>query len=152
LLSEALVREVREETGLEVLQVGRLLYVAQHDSPSGYSWDGSEDGMGAQLLALIFEVTDWRGDLCPADPDGFVQQTSFLPLAEAISKLEAAPSRVMTEPLLALLRGEVGAGAVWVYRSQPDGSDQLVARLGAPHPRRLEADGTHSAGQEEDPS
>jgi ADP-ribose pyrophosphatase YjhB (NUDIX family) len=33
LLSEALVREVREETGLEVLEMGRLLYAAQHDSP-----------------------------------------------------------------------------------------------------------------------
>jgi 8-oxo-dGTP diphosphatase len=129
LLSEALVREVREETGLEVLEMGRLLYAAQHDSPTGYDWVANEQGARAQLFALIFEIAAWRGGLCPADPDGFIQHASFLPLADAINRLEAAPWRVMTEPLLALLRGEVDPGAAWCYRRQPDGSDQLIARL-----------------------
>jgi 8-oxo-dGTP diphosphatase len=130
LLPEALIREVREETGLEVLEQGRLLYVAQHHSPTGYRWSMEKAGMSAQTTAFIFEITGWRGDLCPADPDGFVVEARFLPLAEAMDKLEAAPWRVMAEPILAWLRGEAGPGAGWFYRRQSGGREQLVARLG----------------------
>jgi hypothetical protein len=35
----------------------------------------------------------------------------------------------MREPIVSYLRGEVGPGAVWLYRRQPDGSDKLIARL-----------------------
>jgi 8-oxo-dGTP diphosphatase len=131
LLPEALAREVREETGLEVRAIGRLLYLCQHYNLTAYSWSGETlPASGAISTAFIFEVLDWQGDLCPADPDAFIITCRFLPLAEAINYLEAAPWRVMTEPLLAYLRGEAAPGASWFYRAQPAGSDALIARLG----------------------
>jgi 8-oxo-dGTP diphosphatase len=130
LLHEALIREVREETGLEVSGIGPLLYVAQHVQPTPYHWSGETDaGIGAVVTAFVFEVTAWSGDLCPADPDGFIQGCYFLPPDEAISCLEGLPL-VMGEPILAFLRGEAAPRATWLYRQQPDGSDQLIARLG----------------------
>lgn len=129
LLHEALIREVREETGLEVSGIGRLLYIAQHVQPTPYHWSEEPvSDIGAMVTAFVFEVTAWSGDLCPADPDGFIQGCYFLPPAEAISRLEGLPA-VMGEPILALLRDEAAPGATWLYRQQPDGSDQLIARL-----------------------
>jgi 8-oxo-dGTP diphosphatase len=129
LLPEALIREVREETGLEVFKLGRLLYVTQHHSPQGFDWVAAAiPGESAQATAFIFEIIEWGGDLRPDDPDAFVVDARFLELAGAVASLEAAP-RVMTEPLLAFLRGEVRPGAVWFYRRQPDGSDQLLDLL-----------------------
>lgn len=129
LLHEALIREMREETGLKVSGIGRLLYVTQHIQPTPYHWSGETDSsIGAIGTAFVFEVTAWSGDLCPADPDNFVKQCRFLPLAEAISCLEGLPA-VMGEPILALLRGESAPGTTWLYRQQPDGSDHLIARL-----------------------
>ena len=45
MLTEALAREVREETGLEVLDAGSLLYVVHHDH-------SEESG---QTVAFVFE-------------------------------------------------------------------------------------------------
>lgn len=56
---DALVREVREETGLSVAGPARLAWVSQHESPEG------------QLTAFGFEVTVAPGDPAPADPDGW---------------------------------------------------------------------------------
>ena len=130
LLHEALIREVREETGLEVASIGLLLHVTQHVQPTPFHWSGETDtSIGAIVTAFVFEVTAWSGDLCPADPDGFVKRCRFLPPAEAIRCLEGLPA-VMGEPILAFLRGEAMPGALWFYRQQPDASDQLIARLG----------------------
>ncbi len=130
LLHEALIREVREETGLEVLGIGPLLYVAQHVQPTPYHWSGETDtDIGAIVTVFVFEVTAWSGDLCPADPDNFIKLCRFLPPDEAIRCLEDLPA-VMGEPILAYLRGEATPGAIWLYRQQPDTSDQLIARLG----------------------
>ncbi len=113
-----------------MLKLGRLLFTTQHHSPTGFGWlSTASPNASAQSIAFIFEITQWRGDLRPDDPDAFIIDARFLPLADAIAQLEAAPSRVMTEPLLALLRGEVSPGAVWLYCRQPDGTDQLVDRL-----------------------
>lgn len=130
LFHETLIREVREETGLEVMRLGHLLYVTQHQSASGLLTSGDSDPSATtQSTAMIFAVTEWRGDLHPNDPDAFIIQARFLPLLDAKMALEAAPFRVMAEPLLAYLRGEVQPGAVWCYRRQPDRTDQLLARL-----------------------
>jgi ADP-ribose pyrophosphatase YjhB (NUDIX family) len=130
LFYETLIREVREETGLEVLQLGQLLYVTQHQSTAGFvtSGDSTPSAM-TQSTAMIFAVTEWQGELAPNDPDGFIIQVQFLPLLDATKALEAVPFRVMADPLLAYLGGEVQPGAVWCYRRQPDGTDELLRRL-----------------------
>src|SRR5215472_11876769 len=48
-LIETLVREVYEETGLHVIAVRRLIYLAQTVSSS------------SQSTAFVFEVESWRG-------------------------------------------------------------------------------------------
>jgi ADP-ribose pyrophosphatase YjhB (NUDIX family) len=131
---ETLIREVREETGLEVVKLGRLLYVTEHHL--GGTLGGSSAGdlvdpgaVSIRSTAMIFEVEQWHGTLHPNDPDAFIIEARFLPLIDATAALEAAPFRVMAEPLLAHLRGEIGPGAVWCYRRQPDGTDQLLTLL-----------------------
>ncbi len=120
---------MREETGLEVLKLGQLLYVTQHLSATGFDWTAEIVDTSIQVTAFIFEITEWQGNLRPDDPDSIVLKASFLPIAEAIPALEATPWRVMTEPLIALLRGEVGPGEVWCYRRQPDETDLLIDHL-----------------------
>ncbi len=123
LLTEALAREVREETGLAVRSPGRLVYVAQLDNPDE----------GYQATAFVFEVGAWEGQTRADDPDGLVSTACFLPMADAIDRLERLPWRVYREPAVAYLRGDVASGAMWFYR-RAEGEDRLVTLLagGAP--------------------
>jgi ADP-ribose pyrophosphatase YjhB (NUDIX family) len=106
LLSETLAREIREETGLEILDAGRLVYFVQVVDP--------EDG--SQSQAFVFEVEKWAGQLQANDPDRYVTEARFLTLDEAILKLDQLPWRSMREPLLAYLQGHARPGAAWFYR------------------------------------
>lgn len=110
LLTEALIREVREETGLAILR-------------------GLGPGHGYQSTAFVFEIENWEGTLRSNDPDGFVLETGFFSIGDAISKLETLPLGVMREPIVAYLRGEVEPGTVWLFRRNSDGNDELMARL-----------------------
>src|SRR5438045_9107259 len=76
-LVEALIREVCEETGLEVLRPGGILYVMQVRTPHATQ-------LGA---SFVLDVDDWRGEVSP-QPDEFVSEARFLPLGEAITALE----------------------------------------------------------------
>ncbi len=130
LLDEALTREVREETGLDVTALGPLLYVTQFHNPARrLRGDWSDRPAGYSATAFIFAVAVRAGEIAVADPDAFVSAARFVPLPEAIALLEAHPLRVMREPVVAYLRGEAAAGAVWLYRRLPDGRDALLARL-----------------------
>jgi 8-oxo-dGTP diphosphatase len=116
--TEAMVREVREETGLEVTDPGRLLYVTSYVDPNS----------GARGTTFVFEARGWRGEIQPPDPHDSVREARFVPVHEAIERLAQLPWRMMREPILAHLRGEVGTGALWLYRQQLD-APALVARL-----------------------
>ena len=131
LLHEALIREVREETGLEVLTIGQLAYVNQFHTTSGHL-RGDDAGPPVEYLstAFVFEVAEWRGTLACDDPDAFVTEACFVSREQAITRFAAEPWRVMREPVVAYLRGEVAVGAVWLYRRQPDGHDDLVTWMG----------------------
>ena len=78
-LHQAVVRELREESGLEALEIGRLAWLVQ-------AYDGS-DRPG--LLAFAYEVTDWQGELTVAyeDRGGFVRRAEFVPYAQAPERL-----------------------------------------------------------------
>jgi 8-oxo-dGTP diphosphatase len=106
LLIDALARELREETGLRLLDPGRVLYSVHTAGGAGSS------------VAVVFETAAWQGDVCCADPDGLVSAAEFVSCAVALERLAALPYRNMREPLMAYLRGEVGAGALWVYRRE----------------------------------
>jgi 8-oxo-dGTP diphosphatase len=130
LLSEALAREVREETGLEILDTGQLLYVAQlHNSGEAASLLDEAPWPPKQFTTFAFEVRQWMGDVKPADPDEYILEAEFVSPAEAIRRLDNTPWRIMREPIITHLRGGARPGTVWLYRRGPDGEDELIARL-----------------------
>ncbi len=118
--TDAMVREVKEETGIEVVDCGHLLYVKAGVDPTGER----------SSTTYVFEVQKWRGVLCPAAPDDPVLRACFLPLSEATEKLEQLSWLMMREPILAHLRGELLPGALWLYHYSADGSARLVHVVG----------------------
>lgn len=104
-ITEALVREVREEAGLDVKDAGRLLWITNVVGAPGRA-----------CIAFIFEVAAWDGEPIADDPDGIVSRAAFFPVDDAVQRLEAIEFAGMGEPAAAYLRGDVGPGAVWLYR------------------------------------
>ncbi len=131
LLPEALVREIAEETGIIVQMIGQLAYVAQFDNSNPEAIIGTgTPGSGYIATTFVFEITAWRGKIQTADPDDFILQAQFMPIDEAIRKLEETLSfRVMREPIVTFLRGDAKPGTMWFYRRHTDGQDTLVVRL-----------------------
>lgn len=111
-LDDALRREIGEETGLRVEKLGALVYMSQLIM-------APED---AQYIAYIFNVDQWSGEIQINDPDEVILQAVFLPIPEAIDKLENTPWKSMGEPIAAYLRGLVRDGSIWLY----DGLGQQV--------------------------
>ena len=133
LLHEALARELREETSLELLQLGPLIYVAQTYIARGLlrGYPGAEP-QEYLATAFVFDVAVWKGELPErvADPDRFVSQARFFPAEEATALLDRLPFRPMREPIVAYLRGDAAPGTLWLYRSEAGDADtQLVLRV-----------------------
>jgi 8-oxo-dGTP diphosphatase len=95
LLTEALIREVREETGLGVIRVGPSSYITLID----------DQVERYKSLAFISEIEDWEGNLRSEDPDNLIQDVGFYDLPAAVQKLNVSPIRVMSESAIAYLRG-----------------------------------------------
>ena len=119
LLHEALVREVAEETGLVVRSVGGLVYAMHSDDPTS----------GRHVVAFVFEAEVENGDLLPADPDELILGAHWVTRGAAIELLRPVRLPSMVDPMAAHVAGVVAPGAVWCYRTQPDGTERLVLRL-----------------------
>ncbi len=117
LYGEALVREIREETGLEVVKIGQLAYLMQFDNRvEGY-----------QTIAVVYEVAVWDGNIGGDDPDRLIHAVEFVALDEAIRRLERLPWRHMQEPAVAYLSASGAAPKMWQYRQRSGGEEQLEA-------------------------
>ncbi len=112
-LIEGLIREVREEAGVEITDPGRIAFVT----------------CSPECVSFTFEVGEWRGEPGPADPDGFVLEAGFFPLNEGVARLEELPIRGMREPITTYLRGQAEPGAVFVY---PKGSEEVPGPAAEP--------------------
>jgi ADP-ribose pyrophosphatase YjhB (NUDIX family) len=100
LLADALVREVQEETGLEV-EVGRLAYVVEARS----------QGAKRLFLTCVFEAQIVHGELGRSRDPG-VEEVRLVRIAE-LGELMSA--RSLTEPLLAYLNGGEDPVRYWSY-------------------------------------
>jgi 8-oxo-dGTP diphosphatase len=122
LIIDALVREVREEAGAHVTEIGSLVCVSQIDRPEH----------ALQTVAFYFEVAAWYGTMQSDDPDDEILSVEVVPFAEAIRRLASNGGWPgIQEPMLAYLLGETRPGGAWFYREGPAGQ-RLVAHL----PRR----------------
>ncbi len=112
-IPEALVREVREETGIRVLDAGALAFTIQVDQ--------RRDGWFATVWT--YDVAAWEGDLLVQDPDGFVREAAWVPLSEACARLD----RLSWHPLTArYLRGRLESRPLWFERVHPDGREEWL--------------------------
>lgn len=91
----AIGREVREETGLQVKSVEHLAYVIQVEDAR----------KGERTVAMAFRA-NYDGLLNPRDPDGHIVEARFFTPEEVAVKLEE--HRPLAEPLLDYLQGERG--------------------------------------------
>ena len=73
----ALAREVREETGLEVLQWGAQLYDIAVDFVD----------LETRLTVSVFQATGWTGAVTVDDPDGIVAEALFCAPPECRTRL-----------------------------------------------------------------
>jgi ADP-ribose pyrophosphatase YjhB (NUDIX family) len=117
-LAHGLVREVREETGLIIDRVGKLVSVAHQ----------LDKRKASQAVSFVFETGEWTGIVAPADQEGVVQAAQFFPIAEAIVSTGRNMRRAMFEPVVSYLSGSHSAGTVWLYSEHDDGQ-KLLATL-----------------------
>lgn len=87
---DALVREVKEETGLRIVQIKHL----------AYSVHVEDVRRNDRALSFAFLAT-YDGLLNPCDPDGFIVEARFFPVEEVEKLIPILPIR---EPLANYLR------------------------------------------------
>jgi 8-oxo-dGTP pyrophosphatase MutT (NUDIX family) len=127
LLNEALAREVLEETGLQIDEPTRLAFVVQIDNRRLEQLHRSR-GRGSGYLATVWtlDVDGWSGELRPNDPDGFVFDASFQPVADAVIRMEANPWQSLT---VSYLRGEIETRSLHLQRWHADGRVETVGSI-----------------------
>ncbi len=116
-VSEGLVREVREEAGLQVLEIGSLACI-QHTVDAN---------KGLQVLAFVYELLLWSGELQPDDPDGDILEVAFVPVAEAAERLGRLPLNAVSRCIADYLRGIYPAGMTWMCKQLASGEWQLTS-------------------------
>jgi len=110
---EAVVREVREETGIAVLDPGLVAFTVQVDD--------RREGWFATVWT--FDVAAWEGELGIADPDGLVLEAEWIPLEDACRRLDL----ISWQPLTArYLRGQLEPRPLWFRRVHPDGREEWL--------------------------
>ncbi len=90
---DALVREVWEETGLEVTEISHLAYAVH-----------VEDRRRNDRAVSFAFVAHYQGLLNPRDPDGFIVEARFFPVEEVASTVPIPPLR---DPLVNYLKDRV---------------------------------------------
>ena len=110
-VTDALVREMREETGITVLDPGSLAFIAQVDDRK----------IGYFATVWTWEVARWEGEIAVDDPDGLVLGAAWVPLDEACRRLDL----ISWQPLTArYLRGQLEPRPLWFRRVHPDGREE----------------------------
>lgn len=111
--TEALVREVEEETGIMVLDPGAVVFTAQVDD--------RREGWFATVWT--FDVAAWEGDPLVADPDGFVREAAWAPIGEACRRLSLISWQSLT---VRYLQGSLEPRSLWLRRVHVDGREEWL--------------------------
>ena len=96
----ALVRELAEETGLELVGLPRIAFAVDLTLDAGH------------YLAISF-ACDAAGTVAPSDPDGFVRSAAWFDTDEAIERLRRV-EWYDCAPLERFLSGDAVGGAMYV--------------------------------------
>ena len=128
-LEAALAREIQEETGLLVAGPPVLAFSVEITAEM-------DDLIGA-WRAVTFACRA-EGEVAPADPDGLILAAEWVPIEDAITRLEAV-EWYDSGPLRAFLAGEVPTGSALRYR--------ISGRRGATERSVVEVIGPPDAGR-----
>jgi 8-oxo-dGTP diphosphatase len=79
---EAMVREIKEETGLTITHIDRLAYCVHIE----------DERRGERAIAIVFEA-QWEGLLNPHDPDHLIVEARFYPPEDTFRLLDTPPLR-----------------------------------------------------------
>ena len=107
-LTDALRREVAEETGLTVVGTPKLAFEVHLRTRRG---DDVLEWRAASFACVA------RGRLQPSDPDRFVKRAAWVPIAEALDRLSCV-AWYDCEPLRRLLAGAAAQGAQYELDSE----------------------------------
>ncbi len=130
LVTEGLVREVAEETGLQIVDPGRLAFVLQIDNRRDeLPGEGRGPRGGYHATVWTFAVESWGGDVAPSDPDGLVVEAGFVPMAEAITHLAKLEWQSVT---VEYLLGKLEPGSLVQQRWHGSGTIEELARISRP--------------------
>ena len=125
-MPEGLAREVREETGVVVGDVGTLAYVTHVD------WQRPARVRGRHVAGYVatiwtFEVASWTGEVRVDDPDRVVVDAVFVHVDDAARRLAAT---AWLARAAGYLRGEVRPGSFHAERWQLDGTVETIHPVG----------------------
>ena len=105
--TEALTREIREETGLSVLGYDARLWTVAVDFID----------MNMRLEVEVHRANGWTGEITMSDPDGIVTDFEFVTSATAGHRLGSAAQWV-AEPLLAWMEAPWETERGFTYRAR----------------------------------
>ncbi|MDH4329960.1 MAG: NUDIX hydrolase [Candidatus Moranbacteria bacterium] len=92
----ALLREVKEETGVDICKISKLVYKVKHIN---YKREWDHD-------IYTYKIDNWKGDLVINDPDNDTVDLKWFDIDKAINVLKKNPFRVIKEPLIDYLIGK----------------------------------------------
>jgi 8-oxo-dGTP diphosphatase len=113
---DAISREVREETGLQVDDWEGCHYVVNVTAPD----------MGWELTVEAWLASSAGGDIIVNDPDGIVEQAEFVEFGEVAGLVETSPLWVRL-PLLSWL--DIGMQPMEAHHFRVFGADRDTARV-----------------------
>ena len=117
---QALTREVKEETGLEVINWLKLIYTSRIIFRGG--------GSGLEWFVEVHQADGWKGELRFDDPDGLVVDGIFSDRSSVESVFESS-SRYIREPIQEWLSHSWEEPRHYNYLVDGRRPDQTVERL-----------------------
>ena len=120
LLHEAIIREIKEETNLDVHAIDNLVSISNTRQLTS----------DLHSYAFTFEVTQFSGTIdFVHDPDELIHDARFFSIDDALVEMESIPWQSLREPAIRYLRGETPAGMLYQYQHTTLKDFTLVSTL-----------------------